>query len=66
MKSVEVKTSLTLIFFAISANHQPFRIGVHFDAFEQCTGAAAITCEPDLEPHGTVGFKLIYWQMGSC
>ena len=56
-------------FVHISAKIKPFKIGVNFDATETCTIAATSGCEWDaaitspMDPSGTTGFKLQYWQV---
>ena len=53
----------------ISAKIKPFKIGVNFDGTEICTSQATNGCEWDaaitspLDPSGTTGFKLQYWQV---
>ena len=56
-------------FVHILAKIKPFKIGVNFDEFEVCSGAATNTCEWDAaiaspaDPSGSAGFKLQYWQV---
>ena len=55
--------------YPISAKIKPFKIGVNFDSTETCTIAATSGCEWDaaitspMDPSGTTGFKLQYWQV---
>ena len=46
---------------------RPFRVGVHFDDDEICTGSTSSTCEWNAQasgtPGGTYGFRLAYWQV---
>lgn len=49
----------------VCSKHTPFRVGVHFDSYEDHAGGAVITSEIHTAPTGTVGFRLTYWQV-SC
>ena len=59
------------IFLLFLGKVKPFRVGVHFDHYEDCANAAEteILCEFDVTAttvaSGTLGFKLTYWQQ-SC
>jgi len=60
-----VDAGTPVVVTTVCSKSVPFRVGVHFNHYEDGAPATAVTSELHTATTGTVGFKLLYWQV-SC